>query len=105
MHVCTAGVGRFGVLDAMVSWAARSVKRITPGQRTGRARLDVGGIRRDVHLEWLSGVPLDVGDRVTIEIVEVARPDRANEFPNKAPRSESSMPCPFCGHALPGSKR
>ena len=93
-RVCTAAVGKVGVLDAMVSWiSSRS------GMRRGKtARLDVGGIRGRVHLEWLpGGLPLELGDRVTIELVETTETDRAVEFLDADRRREAGERCPHCG--------
>jgi hypothetical protein len=75
--LCRAGVGRDGVLDAIVSW----VKLTGPAQQTARrlkkpaeeARLHVGGLRDDVHRVW-SAHPLRFGDRVAVVL------NRASQF-------------------------
>ncbi|HYN09876.1 MAG TPA: hypothetical protein VES67_21005 [Vicinamibacterales bacterium] len=87
--ICRAGVGRDGVLDAIVSWvkligpAARQARRLkSPLEET---RLHVGGLRDGSHRKW--PVPeLKIGDRVTIQVLRaeafdppgrVERPDPA----------------------------
>jgi hypothetical protein len=73
-----AGVGRDGVLNAIVSWtkltgpaARRARRQKSPVEET---RLDVGGLRGGVHREWLAR-PLKVGDEVTIAVRPAGRVD------------------------------
>jgi hypothetical protein len=73
-----AGVGSDGVLSAVVSWtkltgpAARQARRYkSPVEDT---RLEVGGLRRGVHREWVTQ-RLTIGDRVTIALQPARRVD------------------------------
>jgi len=76
---CRAGVGADGVLTATVTWvkltgaAARRARTLR--RPLEEARLHVGGLRKSTHRSWLER-DLQVGDRVTIEIVESSRADR-----------------------------
>jgi hypothetical protein len=65
-RLCCFGVGSSGVLGAHVSWFMR------PGQ-TGNGDLRVGGLdtAASEHVEWIGPVEVQVGDTVTIQVVEV----------------------------------
>ncbi len=69
--LCRAGVGREGVLDAIVSWVRLSGPAATTARRLKRpveeTRLHVGGLREDTHRAW-SDRNLEVGDRVSIVV-------------------------------------
>ncbi|HUR19379.1 MAG TPA: hypothetical protein VMZ90_01135 [Vicinamibacterales bacterium] len=69
--MCRAGVGRDGVLTAIVNWvkltgeAAGTARRLDqPGEEM---RLHVGGLRKDTHLSWVEQ-QLKVGDRVSVVV-------------------------------------
>ena len=70
--LCRAGVGKEGVLDAIVSWvkltgaAARTARRLR--SRVEETRLEVGGLAGDTHRRWPER-NLKTGDRVVIEVV------------------------------------
>jgi hypothetical protein len=77
--LCRAGVGRDGVLSAIVSWvkltgdAASTARRLKrPSEET---RLHVGGLSQRIHRRW-PGRMLKVGDRVAIAIVAAETFDR-----------------------------
>jgi hypothetical protein len=77
--LCRAGVGKDGVLDAIVSWvkltgaAARTARRLrSPGEET---RLQVGGLAKGTHRRWTDR-SLKTGDRVAIDVVAAERFDR-----------------------------
>ena len=69
--LCRAGVGRDGVLDAIITWvtlagdAARTARKLK--QPLEETRLLVGGLSRDTHVRW-PGRMLITGDRVTIAV-------------------------------------
>lgn len=76
--VCRAGVGRDGVLDAIVSWvkltgaAAREARRLrTPVEET---RLHVGGLSNETHQRWVQR-RLTTGDRVTVAVASSSTAD------------------------------
>lgn len=76
--LCRAGVGRDGVLNAIVSWvkltgpaAARARRERQPVEDI---RLHVGGLAKGVHQRW-NGSHLETGDRITIEVVEARAVD------------------------------
>jgi hypothetical protein len=69
--LCRAGVGRDGVLNAIVSWvkltgeAARTARRLkAPTEET---RLQVGGLSNDIHRRWPEQM-LKTGDRITVAV-------------------------------------
>jgi len=76
--LCRAGVGKDGVLDAIVSW----VKLTGAAEQTARrlrkpveeARLHVGGLRAGVHRAW-SDRPLKFGDRVAVVLNQASQFD------------------------------
>ena len=69
--LCRAGVGRDGVLNAIVNWvrltgdAAQTARRLK--QPLEDVWLQVGGLRQDTHLRWSQRM-LKIGDRVTIAV-------------------------------------
>jgi len=69
--LCRAGVGRDGVLDAIVTWvtlagdAARAARTLK--QPLEETRLQVGGLSHNTHWRW-PGRMLTTGDRVTIAV-------------------------------------
>jgi hypothetical protein len=81
---CTAGVSPVGVASVIADWVGRPSR----DPRTGEAiddrfeeelSLDVGGLTHDpdgasVHLKWLR-LPLRVGQRITLDIVETEEAD------------------------------
>jgi hypothetical protein len=66
--LCTAGVGGDGVLTAILSWAGSS----RPEWSARKPDLHVGGLVGSVHVGWLSesSLELEVGDEVSIQVVE-----------------------------------
>jgi hypothetical protein len=64
---CTAGIGTHGVLSSHVSWVGGGPFRSPEGTLT----LHVGGLdsRTREHLRWRAPA-IDVGDVVTLEIIE-----------------------------------
>jgi len=76
--VCRAGVGRDGVLSAIVNWvkltgpAAATARRLKqPGEEL---RLQVGGLRRDTHVSW-SDRSLELGDRIEVALASAVNAD------------------------------
>ena len=70
--VCTAGTVEHGGMSAIFSYVNRGVEQ-KADEEAEEPRFSVGGLKDDVFSEWLSGI-LEIGDEVTIRIVE------ANEF-------------------------
>ncbi len=79
----TAGSEDLGVLNAIVNAVGplgTAAGRCRPGE-TPDLHLSVGGLtargggRTDEHLRWVSHRTLHTGDRVTIELVQVASAD------------------------------
>jgi hypothetical protein len=76
--VCTAGVGNFGVLTAIVSWVAHEPEKLARWAKMGdteiespRLNLHVGGIshERKANVDW--PVPdIKVGDELVIQLCE-----------------------------------
>lgn len=77
-RLCRAGVGRDGVLNAIVSWVALSGEALAAARRAGQpteeTRLHVGGLRADRHDAWLAR-RLRPGDRVTVAVEQAGRRD------------------------------
>ena len=77
--VCRAGVGRDGVLSAIVNWvkltgdAARTARRLE--KPVEEMRLEVGGLRRETQRRWPDR-PLSIGDTVTIAVGSKGRVDQ-----------------------------
>jgi len=73
--VCTAGIGKFGVMSAMVNWVRRHPRPELKLPRTKQLELNVGGFCRQSstgdgeHLRWLARA-LKVGDKVTISVLD-----------------------------------
>src|SRR5262245_16654015 len=76
-----AGADDLGVLSLIVS----CVGALGPKTRSPRSddaiTLDLGGLTSrgnnvpDEHIDWLSRVPLKVGDRIQAELIETESPD------------------------------
>ncbi len=92
--LCRAGVGRDGVLSAIVNWvkltgaAARAADRFRePGEE---ARLHVGGLRKDTHLSWVER-QLQVGDRISVVLAKSGRADPPVGRKRRDPKQETRM--------------
>ena len=81
-----AGAEDLGVLSLIVSCVgALGPRTQSPrGNDADEQTLTLGGLRcrgdggPDEHVDWLSQVPLKVGDRVAVEILETESPDPIN---------------------------
>ena len=64
-RVCTIGVGDSGVLGAHVSWTGHSGE-------PDNLSLFVGGLdsNTDQHIDWPASPEINVGDTITIQVVE-----------------------------------
>src|SRR5687768_12162805 len=103
-HVCTAGVGDEGVLTAILGWSDAVENRAKTKKRRG-VDLQVGGISEDKHVSWVEAFDkLEVGDTVTIRIIESAKPERPRrrkirtttpDEPEYGPPQEGPQ-CSFC---------
>jgi hypothetical protein len=74
-HVCTAGVGEFGVVSAIVTWVRRRPEKSRDGKSIEEElTADIGGLDSDAneHLKWLAR-RLRVGDRITLEVINADR--------------------------------
>jgi len=78
-RVCLAGIGDHGVLTSVVDWV--------PGR--GEGKLAVGGLISDLneHVEWVEQ-RLEIGDEVTIKIVEAESSDVPKERKPRDPAKE-----------------
>ena len=80
VKLCTAGIGNFGVLTAIISWVAHDPESLTRLVDQGllelsptEMALDVGGLKSFLSgdsesLKW-TGAKLSVGDEIVIRIV------------------------------------
>jgi hypothetical protein len=98
--VCTAGVGKHGVLSAILSWVGRDapVEAVNSGRQwpAEELKLEVGGLvgnAKDGHenLKWMSG-DLRPGDVITIRVLETDTADqprvRKREDPDLVEKSK-----------------
>ena len=77
-YICTAGIGAFGVLSAIITWVRRKPENGRDGKTTeAELTVDLGGLdsKSKEHLKWWSQ-RLRVGDRVSIEVVDAKRADK-----------------------------
>jgi hypothetical protein len=81
-----AGAEDLSVLSAMVTLTGKLGRRtVDPGKGEPDMFVRVGGLtsrpgaRLDEHLNWTPHIYLKVGDRVVVELVEVARANRVVE--------------------------
>lgn len=80
--LCTAGIGDFGVLTAVLTWVSHEPEKLKKWAASGipeteptRLELEVGGLGRCVgeageHLKWVES-DLVVGDEIRIRVVDV----------------------------------
>lgn len=82
-RLCLPGIGDDGVLTAIVSFAAKK------GRGVDDLRLNVGGLISPVHenVTWMNE-RLNVGDEVTVRIVEVGAPDSPSERERSNPADD-----------------
>ena len=98
--VCTAGVGKLGVLSAILSWVGREAPLKSPYSEelwpAEELKLEVGGLAgnaKDGHenLKWMSG-DLRPGDVITIRVLETDTADvprvRKREDPELVEKSK-----------------
>ena len=71
--LCRAGFEDADVLTTMLSWARRDGEAHEMFLEAGGLRVQESG--GNVHLRWLQDLPVGVGDRIRIEIVESDSPD------------------------------
>ena len=92
--LCRAGVGRDGVLSAIINWV--KLTGVAAGTMHGRmppgaeAQLHVGGLRKDTHLSWVERT-LEVGDRVSVVLAKSGAADRPERRRKRDPRQEKRM--------------
>jgi hypothetical protein len=72
--LCLAGLGKRGVLSAIVNWVA--------GEHGADLFLDVGGLAKEEHVGWVRQKPLQVGDEILVRIVDVGSPDKPRRKPS-----------------------
>jgi hypothetical protein len=91
-RICIAGAEDLCVLSANVAASGKlGVKTVPSGRQDNSAPevfYSVGGLtgrpdpKKDVHLRWKSVVPLTVGDRLEVTILEVKKADRPKSRSN-----------------------
>ena len=64
-RICTIGIGDSGVLNTIVGWSGRTGE-------PGDLRLSIGGLdtHTDEHVRWPDPPDIEVGDTVTIQVIE-----------------------------------
>jgi hypothetical protein len=84
-RLCTAGVGPYGVLSAIITWVVHDPQKAADWPDTaekdpeeGRITVSVGGLADDVHQNW-PGADLKAGDSVLIRICDAAEVDPPSE--------------------------
>ena len=74
--LCLASVGDYGVLSQHLSWVESKAKaQSVPAEKRPKASLRVGGLVDGQHVNWIQQQAVDVGDEITLKIVEVAKAD------------------------------
>jgi hypothetical protein len=79
----TAGADDLGVLNLIVSCVGPLGPSAVcpPSTNVERLKVNLGGLTsrgsdaRNEHLDWLSDVPVNIGDTITVEILETDSPD------------------------------
>ena len=78
-RLCRAGVGRYGVLDTIVSWAKLTGQAAAEARRRNapveELRLHVGGLNRNTHYRWVQRA-LRVDDRISVTVGSARSPDK-----------------------------
>ncbi len=93
-RVGTGGTGPYGVLSLMLTWVRRDPDEIPEHLLEDpefdrdvwlREELDVnlGGMERDEHVDWVQEHPLKIGDEVTIRVL----PPGPIDAPTRRPRT------------------
>ena len=92
--LCRAGVGRDGVLTAIVNWVKLTGEATgglhgpwPPGQE---ARLQVAGLRKNTHMAWAER-SLEVGDRVSVVLARSDAADPPVRQQRRDPKQEKRM--------------
>jgi hypothetical protein len=90
-----AGAEDLGVLSLIVSCVGPLGRKARPPLgEAEQAKLDLGGLTSradgvtDEHVNWLSQLPLKVGDKIEVEILETDSPDPIDSA-SEAKRRES----------------
>ena len=83
----TAGVGEFGVLTSVLSWARTQPEEPQQEAGEGKLYLSAGGLKDQEHSEWLRQ-KVNVGDAVTIKIIESAISDEPQTKERVDPEQE-----------------
>jgi hypothetical protein len=65
--LCLAGIGKRGVLSAIISWVA--------SERGEDLFLQVGGLANEEHIDWIDQKRLQVGDEIRVEICDAESVD------------------------------
>jgi|SRR5216683_1263147 len=85
-RLCTAGIGDFGVLSAMITWVSHTPEKLARWAAEGlpeidamRVDLEVGGLNEDAseireHVKWIKR-SLAVGDEIKLQITEARESD------------------------------
>jgi hypothetical protein len=66
-RLCLAGIGKRGVLSAIVAWAG--------SERGEDLFLEVGGLANEEHIDWIDQKCLQVGDEIRVEICDAESVD------------------------------
>lgn len=75
-RLCTSGVGDFGNLTTILKWVQFSPEEIVSEQMMEKLQcLVIWGEADNKHFAW-TGKKLQIGDAVTIRIIEGATPDK-----------------------------
>jgi len=95
-RLCTAGVGEYGVLTAVLSWVWSQSEDAASAANEGRKEkpnLHVGGLANGEHVSWLENPFLiSVGDEVTIKAINSDAVDepKSREKRDDAERARSN---------------
>ena len=94
-RVCIAGAEDLAVLSTIISACGKLGKKTVPSrpdQISGDVHYSVGGLtsrgnpKKDVHVQWKSVVPLEIGDVLQVRVVETDKSDRAKSRTRAKPK-------------------
>ena len=73
--LCLASVGEYGVLSQTLSWVERKRDDQQTERKTPQPHLHIGGLVDDEHVYWIKSRNVNVGDEITLKILDVQSAD------------------------------
>ena len=73
--LCLASVGEYGVLSHILSWSDSKRNASDDERERRQPHFSIGGLVDDEHVRWIRLQYLDVGDEITVKILDVESAD------------------------------